>query len=1331
MMIEDEELRNLYKTSSEAHLQKLEAGLLYLEKHPDNQTTLEELRRDVHSIKGDSRSLGLENVETIAQQVEEILLGIKRQQTVFTPQVSTCLSQGLAAIGLLVQEAVTGQSSGVDITEILNQLMGAVLDSTQLQPEANPETGNHSQLAPTFIEDEELRNLYKTSNEERLPKLKAGLLYLEKHPDNETTLEELRRDVHSIKGDSRSLGLENVEAIAQQVEEVLLSLKRQQTVFTPQVSACLSQGLDMISLLVQEAVTGQSSGVDITEILNQLMGAVLDSTQLQPEAIPENGNPSQLALTFIEDEELRDIYKSSNEERLQKLKAGLLNLENHPNNEITLEELQRDVHSIKGDSRSLGLEIVETIAQQVEEIFLSLKRQQTVFTPQVSACLYQGLDAIDLLVQEAVTGQPSGVELTDILNRLMKAVLDSTQLQPEANPENGNPSQLVPTFIEDEELRDIYKTSSEAHLQKIKAGLLYLEKHPNHETTLEELLRDIHSIKGDSRSLGIEIIETIAHQIEKIFLSLKRQQTVFSTQMSACLYQGLDAIDLLVQETVTGQPSGVAPTEMLSQLMKAVLESTPPPPETATENSNSLQLAPTFIEDEELRDIYKTSSEERLQKLEASLLHLEKYPDNETTLEELLREVHSFKGDSRSVGLENVEALTHQVEEILLSIKRQQTVFTPQVSAWLYQGLDAIDLLVQEAVTGKSTGIDTVQILNDLMETVSFPTIQESLPVSPEIPTLPDKISTKAATQDLLSPLLGVGEPHRSDTIRVQTRHLDALMTQAEELTVTKIGIAHANAEIEEMATLWEEWKAFARKGENLNSSSLGINPYQERLEKTLDSLRTLTREHSNRLDSIAGDLREKIRTLRLLPLSTIFQLFPRMVRDLARQQSKEVELIIEGGETTADKRILEEIKDSLMHMIRNAIDHGIEPPAEREKLGKPPVATIWLKGYKTATNIVIEVADDGRGLDVDKIKQTAIKRGIYDAEELATMTPSQIHALILAPGFSTRTFITEISGRGIGLDVVRTNIERLKGNIHIESTLGQGCTFRIQLSTTLTTVNAMLAEIQGVVHALPIEFVQTTLLISQEQIVITEGRETIALDGKTIPVANLADLLELSNSLAYASTTKVEPQKSDLQPCVLIEVGEQQSGFFVDRLLDTQEVVVKPQSQLLKRVRNVTGATILPTGEVCMILNPPDLLKSLQKQTSVPSIKLKKTVRRQPVILLVEDSIPVRTQEKRLLEKAGYEVVIAVDGLDGYKQLQTRDFDAVLSDVEMPHLDGLSLTATIRQHQKYNELPIILVTTLASDEDKRRGAEAGANAYIMKGKFNQDVLLEILEKLI
>jgi two-component system chemotaxis sensor kinase CheA len=425
-------------------------------------------------------------------------------------------------------------------------------------------------------------------------------------------------------------------------------------------------------------------------------------------------------------------------------------------------------------------------------------------------------------------------------------------------------------------------------------------------------------------------------------------------------------------------------------------------------------------------------------------------------------------------------------------------------------------------------------------------------------------------------------------------------------------------------------------------------------------------------------------------------------------------------------------MKDPLTHIIRNAIDHGIEAPEERERLGKPRTATITVRGYQTASTIAIEISDDGRGLNLEKIKKTALKNGVCREDELAAMTDAQIQSLIFMPGFSTRSFVTEVSGRGVGLDVVRANVERLKGSVRVASELGKGTTIYLQLGTTLATAHVLLLEVEHHPYALPVEFVQTACTIAEDDIFSLEGRPTILYDGQPISVARLADILELDR----------EPGENEGRSlaCIILKVGEDWLGLIVDRLIDEQDAILKPQSKILKRVRNISGATILGTGEVCMVLNPIDIVQSVRAGTPGAAVRVTPktpTADRSPAepqkqtILLVEDSITTRTQEKRILEAAGYEVVTAVDGLDGYNKLRNRDFDAVVSDIQMPKLDGLEMTARIRSHQHYSELPIVLVTSLATDEDRRKGAEAGANAYITKSSFNQDVLVETLHRLI
>ncbi len=639
-----------------------------------------------------------------------------------------------------------------------------------------------------------------------------------------------------------------------------------------------------------------------------------------------------------------------------------------------------------------------------------------------------------------------------------------------------------------------------------------------------------------------------------------------------------------------------------------------------------------FIEDEEMRQIFKVVCEEHFQKLDEGLLDLEKHISDSGKLNDLLREAHTLKSDANMLGLKDIGTLAHTIEDILGDIKRDNTIFSPAISDRLYQGLDVIRKLAAEAITGEPSPVNVFQSLARLRgastTAVETPTQEQKAKVVNGVKQLaavavaePIPVSTSSTEKKIL-PVAGneknqpvaIGN-YRIETIRLETNKLDALMTQAGELIVSKIRIAHRLTEIEELITLWEEWSQDAfvnrfafkeihsgKQNGKLNQASLlpTLQNFYHRTTERLERLGTLanrlrnnTYEDNARLEVVTTELEEGIRTLRLLPLSNIFNLFPRMVRDLAKQQGKAVNLIIEGGETHADKRILEEMKDPLMHMIRNAIDHGIETPEERERLGKPPTATLRLKGYNTTTSILIELSDDGRGLDIETIKQTALKRGICREEELAYMTITQIQSLIFAPGFSTRTFVTEVSGRGVGLDVVRTNVERLKGTIQVESKPGMGTKFRLQLSSTLATAHVLIVEVDGISYAIPLEYVETTLLVRQDDIFLIEDRENVILEGQAVSLFCLADFLEISsNKLDLSIRLK---NLKDL-PCIIIKIGDERLGFIVNALLYEQDVVIKPQSKLLQRIRNVSGATILGTGEVCMVLNPPDLLKSVRK---------------------------------------------------------------------------------------------------------------------------------------
>lgn len=797
-----------------------------------------------------------------------------------------------------------------------------------------------------------------------------------------------------------------------------------------------------------------------------------------------------------------------------------------------------------------------------------------------------------------------------------------------------------------------------------------------------------------------------------------------------------------------------------------------------------------FIEDEELRQLYRDASQEHLDKLDNGVLHLEKHPEDTGQLQELLREAHSLKGDSRMLGVQDAETLTHQVEELLIGIDKGKYEVTAELCDRIYQGLDAVRKVAHEAVTGEPAELQLIHVLaqimgaddlsdapeasvgdpldlensahketseSDLSDLDLFASDQPFIPAGldlsrldpelvaalqgthPEEPTTDGPPQPPMMTEMPAAPSPAQIETHQIDTVRVAAPKLDLLITHASELAVTQLRIARRVDDITQILNTWQacsQEKLAQRPVLEQLKQQVGpesftpLHKAQQRQESYLEQLGELIHQLQGtaaadtvRLGAIANELESSILSLRMLPLSNLFSPFARLVRDLAKEQGKEIDLVIDGGDTLADKRILEEMKDPLTHLIRNAIDHGIELPAERLVVDKAAKANLQLRGYAASNSICIELVDDGRGLDLGKIKRTALRRGLYSETELEQMSPDQLQSLIFEPGFSTRTTTTELSGRGVGLDVVRTHVERLKGSIQVASIPTQGCTFRFTLGTNLNTTYALIVTVDQAPYAIPMESVEILIRVQYHDIFTLDGSPMITFQGQPLALAWLSDLLELPTA-----PRAVENTTSAYLPCVVLKVGSEQLGLLVDNLLEQQDIVLKPQSKLLKRIRNITGATILGNGEICMVLNPQDLVRSIRKDHS------RSANRMEPVkfkVLLVENSIPIRTQMSRILQGAGYEVAVAVDGLDGFEKLRLDTFDAVVSDIEMPNLNGLELTQRIRQQEKYKELPIILLSTLAKDEDRRRGAKAGASAYLSKGDFDQTLLLETLRRLI
>ena len=707
---------------------------------------------------------------------------------------------------------------------------------------------------------------------------------------------------------------------------------------------------------------------------------------------------------------------------------------------------------------------------------------------------------------------------------------------------------------------------------------------------------------------------------------------------------------------------------------------------------------PDMIQDETLRALFRTESEEHLQHLDDALLWLEQAPGDQARLEEAFREAHSLKGAARMLGLGSIQVMAHRLEDVLNTLRTSGGSLDADTRIAMTRDLAELRRRVAEATGRPGSPLPSV--------TASAP---PSAPLSAPL--------SAAGTAPLAEPL--PNPAYHVDSVRVDTRRLDDLLVDSAELMANQTRMA---ARLEDMDSLIEQLETAARAVGNVPGTA-----WLPRLEAALARMRDGHALDCARMEKLCCSLQDAVGQMRLLPLAHLFRQFPRLVHDLAGEQGKRVELVVEGEDTRVDKRILEEIKDPLTHMLRNAVDHGIEAPEERLQAGKRQTGRLGVRARQDAGQILIEVGDDGRGLHEAAIREAAQARGLLTPEALAKLSPGQVHDLIFAPGLSTRAFVTDVSGRGVGMDVVRANVARLKGAIEVTSQPGQGTRFTLRLPVSLATQRILQVKVGGHSYGLPADAVAACRSLRAEEMFSLEGQPAALFLERPTSLAPLARLLHLPETCADAS-----------RPCVFLRLGETVFGLLVDETVDELEVVLKPLGGPVGQIPLVSGAALLNNGDICMVLDAPVLLASLML-AGVPvagpeaagGTGTASSGKPRKRILLAEDSITTRAQETRILESAGYEVVATANGLDALRALGTRSFDAVVSDINMPHMDGLELAGRIRRMGMHADLPIILVTSLASDADKKRGLEVGANAYITKPEFDQRLLLECLERLI
>jgi two-component system chemotaxis sensor kinase CheA len=718
-----------------------------------------------------------------------------------------------------------------------------------------------------------------------------------------------------------------------------------------------------------------------------------------------------------------------------------------------------------------------------------------------------------------------------------------------------------------------------------------------------------------------------------------------------------------------------------------------------------------------LRATFAIEADEHLTAMFAGLLELEKADtgDSAAVLERVYREAHSLKGAARAVELHDIATLCHALEEVFSAWKGGQITAAPPLFDLLQQALTALSaMLLSDGAVAPDA------LLQRLAAACHGVRLDAPAPLDAAAPAPAETAVASVAT------------------LRVDASRLDAVMRQTEELLAPRLSAAQRVAELRAAAdavAAWERHRAriqpalralASRQAQDGVASFSALTDYLDAETAQLKAVATtLTRlqksaEHDHRqLDGIVDMLLTGVRQMHLQPFSTLFDGVARQARALALELGKKVDCVIEGGDIEVDRRILEQMKDPLTHLLRNGIDHGIEPPARREALGKSPQGRLRIAvTQRDSGKIEIEVADDGRGVDLDGLARVVERMGLSQG---VPREKTALLKLLFRSGVSTRSIVTDLSGRGLGLSIVQEKVEALAGTITVDSDDNAGTRFRIVLPLSIATFRGVLVGIGERRFIVPAAAVERVVHVSLAAVVSLEQRDTIAVDGQALAIVRLGDVLGLPRQ-GGATAGRV--------PALVCEVGGARIVYCVEAVLGEQDVLVKGLGRQLARVRNLSGACILASGDVVPVLNMHDVAHAAMQ---APSSALTATTAGEAPrsILVAEDSITSRTLMKTILESAGYRVVTAVDGADALAALHDAAFDLLVSDVEMPRLDGFELTTRVRADPALAELPVVLVTALASNAHRERGIDVGANAYIVKSSFDQSTLLDVIERLL
>ncbi|QJP94059.1 hybrid sensor histidine kinase/response regulator [Pseudomonas fluorescens] len=759
-------------------------------------------------------------------------------------------------------------------------------------------------------------------------------------------------------------------------------------------------------------------------------------------------------------------------------------------------------------------------------------------------------------------------------------------------------------------------------------------------------------------------------------------------------------------------------------------------------------MTPEQMRDASLLELFSLEAEAQTQVLSAGLLALERNPTQADQLESCMRAAHSLKGAARIVGIDSGVSVAHVMEDCLVSAQEGRLFLRPEHIDALLQGTD---LLMRIATPANGPQPADIEAYVALMGGLLDPTAPAVVPAAPSAPSMAE---LQLQPPPMVEPApvdipVEVAEPEPAPrkskrtteggerVLRVTAERLNSLLDLSSKSLVETQRLKPHLATMQRLKRMQNNGlRALESLNVHLKEHALSLEA-QEALEdarRLLAESQQLLAEKNAELDEFAWQASQRAQVLydtalacRMRPFADVLSGQVRMVRDLGRSLGKQVRLEIEGEKTQVDRDVLEKLEAPLTHLLRNAVDHGIETPEERLLKGKPEEGLIRLRASHQAGLLVLELSDDGNGVDLEKVRRSIVERQLSPAETAAQLSEEELLTFLFLPGFSLRDKVTEVSGRGVGLDAVQHMVRQLRGAVVLEQTAGEGSRFHLEVPLTLSVVRSLVVEVGEEAYAFPLAHIERMCDLAPEDIVQVEGRQHFWHEGRHVGLVAASQLLQRPASQNSGDTLKV----------VVIREREAIYGVAVERFIGERTLVVLPLDERLGKVQDISAGALLDDGSVVLIVDVEDMLRSVDKLLNTG--RLERIARHgnqaaeaaRKRILVVDDSLTVRELQRKLLLNRGYDVAVAVDGMDGWNALRSEDFDLLITDIDMPRMDGIELVTLLRRDNRLQSLPVMVVSYKDREEDRRRGLDAGADYYLAKASFHDDALLDAVVELI